>query len=255
MHPAPAAVAASLSLGHWSIKHRHQPIARGRVSLYSYGMSMDRGVLDQQLQALGDATRWWNQRELRDLPAVLSPDEEIAAISRGRIGRVRWARRQWLIIITDRRLLCLRSGGRATWRQVEIPGEEIKRVALRVGPLKGRVIVVTTGHTYRLLVPRTDAYKLNTALSVFGAEKLLVAGFAPVRVVRTMIDHVLALPAIALDPNAQLRLPPPPAESPATDERIRLLEAQIQELRDQVHFLEQLLVERKPSLTAGSIEE
>ncbi|MGQ0814175.1 MAG: hypothetical protein ACT4O1_06880 [Gemmatimonadota bacterium] len=34
--------------------------------------------------------------------------------------------------------------------------EQIARVALRIGPFRGRVLVVTWGHTYRLLVPQGE---------------------------------------------------------------------------------------------------
>jgi hypothetical protein len=52
-------------------------------------MGMDRGRIDQQLEALGEGSRWWDVRELRDLPAVLDADEEILAIARGKLARVR----------------------------------------------------------------------------------------------------------------------------------------------------------------------
>ena len=126
-------------------------------------MPIDRGTIDQQLRALGETSRW-DERELRDLPTVLHSDETILAISRGKIARLRWLRRSWLIVVTNERLLCLRSSGRS-WRQLEVSASQIARVALRIGVFRGRVIVLTTGSTYRLLVPRWDAYKLLTALS------------------------------------------------------------------------------------------
>ena len=57
-------------------------------------MPVDRGAIDQQLRALGEASRW-NERELRDLPAVLHADETILAISRGKLARLRWMRRSF----------------------------------------------------------------------------------------------------------------------------------------------------------------
>lgn len=208
-------------------------------------MPLDRGIIDQQLQDLGEGSRWWDVRELRDLPAVLHADERILAIARGKIARARWLRRAWLILVTDQRLLCLRSGGKASWRQLEVPAGQITRATLRIGPLRGRVLVVAGGRKYRLLVPRVDAHKLLSALSVVSTSaNRAVTGFGPTRMVRQVIDHMLALPAVALAPEPRAILPAPPPDTSRLDDRMDALEAQVQELRDHMEFLEQLLRER-----------
>jgi hypothetical protein len=208
-------------------------------------MPIDRGIIDHQLQALGESSRWWDRRELRDLPAVMDHDEQIMAISYGKLGRVRLMRRPWLIVVTSRRLLCLRSAaGRASWRQLEVSADQIARVALRVGLFRGRVLIVAEGSMYRLLVPRLDAYKLLNALSTLGTprdEALL--GFGPTRMIRRVLDHVLALPAAAVNPHPPRPLPVI-AVTHAADQRVQVLEDEVQELRQQVEFLEQLLRER-----------
>lgn len=208
-------------------------------------MPIDRGIIDQQLQALGESSRWWDQRELRDLPAVLDSDERILAITRGKIARLRWLRRSWLIVVTDRRLLCIRSGPRTSWRQLEVSADQITRVALRVGLFRGRVLVVAGGHTYRLLVPRFDAYRLVTALSGLGTSgSEAVVGFAPTRMVRRVMDHVLALPAAAFNPETPRVLPVPAIHS-EMEQRLSSMEEEVQELRRQIDFLEQLLRQRQ----------
>lgn len=208
-------------------------------------MPIDRGLIDQQLKELRESARWWNERELRDLPNVLDVDERILAMSRGKIARLRWLRRSWLIVVTDRRLLCMRSGARASWRQVEVPASQIMRVSLRVGPFRGRVLIEAAGQTYRLLVPRPDAYKLSTALSSYGSPaSASVTGFGPVRVVQRVMDHMLALPAAALTPAPAPR--PAPVTDTATAERLQALEDEVGELRRQVEFLEELLRQRQP---------
>jgi hypothetical protein len=207
-------------------------------------MPIDRGIIDQQLQALGESSRWWAQRELRDLPAVLDADEQILALSRGKIARVRWLRRPWLMVVTDRRVLCMRSGGSTGWRQFEIRADHITRVALRVGPFRGRVVIVAGDQTYRFLVPRLDAYKLVTALSNFAASRpAALRGFGPTRTFMRVVDHVLALPAAAFQPDAQRALPVAPDRS-LLDQRVESLEEEMQQLRQQVNFLEQLLHQR-----------
>jgi hypothetical protein len=206
-------------------------------------MPIDRGVIDQQLGALGESRGWWEQREMRDLPAVLHADERILAIARGKIARVRWLRRSWLIVVTERRLLCLRSGNRQSWRQVEVNADQMTRVSLRIGPFRGRVVLAAGGYTYRLLVPRATGYKLLHALSSIGSPaREPLSGLRPTLMVRRVIDHVLALPAVALGPHEREKPAPviKPGES-VVDERVRSLESELDELRQQVDFLEQLL--------------
>jgi hypothetical protein len=225
-------------------------------------MPIDRGIIEQQLEALGEGSRWWEQREFRDLPAVLEADEQMLAIARGKVARIRWMRRSWLIVVTQRRLLCLRSGGRASWRQLEVRAGQIARVSLRIGPFRGRVVVVTSGQTYRLLVPSADAYRLQRALSGLGTPPLETGSrFAPARIVHRMIDHVLALPAVALGPDAVHDRPADadasrrpalaPPDASAIEERVQSLEREVRELRQQVEFLEQLLRERHSASPAG----
>jgi hypothetical protein len=210
-------------------------------------MPIDRGIIDQQLQALRESPGWWDQREFRDLPAVLHADENIIAISRGKIARVRWLRRSWLIVVTDRRLLFIRSTGRTGWRQLEVGAHQITRVALRVGLFRGRVRVMAGTETYRLLVPRADAYKLMSALSSLGTpSNEAFFGFAPARMVRRVMDHVLALPAAALNPDSPRPLPAPVPG--VVDQRVQSLEEEVQELRQQIDFMEQLLRQRQPAL-------
>lgn len=209
-------------------------------------MPLDRGLIDQQLQALGESPSWWNHRELRDLPAVLDPDEQIRAISRGDIASLRWLRPGWLIVATHRRLLFLRSGRRTSWRQLEVAIGTITGVRLGMGVLHGRVIVQTPGRRYRLVVPRADAYKLSAALSSVVKTKP-EEGFGPTRMVRRMVDHVLALPVATLNPDAPVKpaTAVAAAPDPGMDRRVTLLEEQVQELQQQVEFLEQLLQQRQ----------
>ena len=209
-------------------------------------MPLDRGIIEQQLQAIGESPTWWDERELRDLPAVLHADEQILAISRGKLARPRFMHRSWLFVVTDQRLVCVRSARRSSWRQLELRAHNAERVALRVGLFRGRVLIATPDRTFRLLVPRPDVYKLLQAISSWGVPgKEALAGFGPTRVARRLFDHVLALPAAAVDPgsvnnNTRRRLAPSAAEA-----RVETLESEIQELRKQVDFLEQLLRERQ----------
>jgi len=204
-------------------------------------MPLDRGIIDHQLQALGESPRWWEHREMRDLPSVLLADERILAIARGKLGFVRLMRRAWLIVVTDRRIVCLRVAGRQAWRQLEIAAPLLSRVSLRIGPFRGRVVVIAGGHTWRLLVPRAVAYRLTSAISsLVSPARESIPSFRPGLMVRRVIDHVLALPAVALNPEPPRQPKPLPPANPS-DEQVRALEDQLDELRQQVDFLEQLL--------------
>lgn len=216
-------------------------------------MPIDRGQMDQQLEALGEGARWWDVRELRDLPTVLQADERIMALARGKIGRPRWLHRVWLIVVTDRRLLMLRSAARSGWRQLELSAAQVTRVTLRIGPLRGRVIVLGGGTKYRLLVQRPDGYRLLNALTnVAAPAKDALTGFGATRIARRMIDHVLSLPAVALGPDAAPALPPAPGvDLRAIEQRFQALEEEIERLREQVDFLEQLLRQRHTESVAA----
>jgi hypothetical protein len=208
-------------------------------------MSIDRGVIEAQLEDIGEGSRWWDKREMRDLPEVLHADERILAISRGKVARIRVVGRPWLILVTDRRLLCMRSGAHGGWRQFEVPARQLGRVSLRVGPFRGRVRVDTASSSYRMLVPRDEAYRLERALSgIVPPAKPSGSGFEPGRMVRRVIDHVLALPAAALGPDVNGEAPPRRQESRESDERLEALEAEVEGLREQVEFLEELLRQR-----------
>lgn len=217
-------------------------------------MPLDRGIIDQQLQELGEGNRWWEQREMRDLPSVLDADERILAISRGRIARVRFLRRTWLIVVTDRRLLCIRSSTSGGWRQVVVAANQIRRVALRIGPMHGRVRVGAGDRNLRLLVPRSDAYKLATALTGVGSiTRPAPSTPRPVLMVRRVFDHVLALPAAALNPEdvrSGTKVKTVAPVPPDAEQRLEWLEAQVAELQQQIDFLEKLLHERHEAKAA-----
>jgi len=220
-------------------------------------MPVDRGVIERQLKALGEGARWWEHRELRDLPSVLHPEERILAISRGRLGSLRPIRRSWLILVTDQRLLCLRSAGGSGWRQVEMDGGQIERTTLRVGPFRMKVLIIGGGEKIRVFLPRDEAYKLSRALSNIAtpAREAAATGFGPARMFRRVLDHMLDLPAVAFDPHAvpgSALIPPRAPSAPNADERVHLLEREVEQLREQVHFLEQLVEEKQERQGTGA---
>jgi hypothetical protein len=219
-------------------------------------MTVDRGVIEQQLKALGEGARWWEHRELRDLPSVLHPEERILAISRGGLGGLRPLRRSWLIVVTDQRLLCLRSAGGSGWRQLEMSAGQIERTTLRVGPFRMKVVITGGGEKIRVFLPRDEAYKLSRALSnIATPAREAPRGFGPARMFRRVLDHMLDLPAVAFDPHAvpgSALMSPRVSPVPDADERAHLLEREVEELREQVRFLEQLVEEKQERQGTGA---
>ena len=208
-------------------------------------MPLDRGILEQQLAALGEGSRWWDQRELRDLPAALHADERILAIALGKMGRPRVLRRPWLIVVTQNRLLCLQSGRRMSRRQLEVQGHQIARVSIRIGLLSGRVLVSIAGERYKMAVDRPDAYKIQAALSsIMQNRELQPPSSSPTAMIGRVIQHVLELPTVALQPNEKPSAPAPPKHNDAAEQRLQLLDEQVQRLQQQVDFLEELLEQR-----------
>jgi hypothetical protein len=136
---------------------------------------------------------------------------------------------------------------------MEVATDRIKRVALRVGPLNGRLLVATSGPKYRLLLPRSGAYKLEAVLSRLVRPDAAISGFAPARMMHRVVDHVLALPAVALAPLPTHSEPPADRGVQALVERVETLEETVQELQQQIAFLEQLLRKRQLAATADSL--
>jgi hypothetical protein len=199
---------------------------------------IDRGVVEQQLRSIGEGPQWWDIREMRDLPNVLREHEQIIAMAHGRLSRIR---RGWLVVVTNERLLLLRSFARAGWRHLEVDARSIERVALRIGPFRGRVLVVA-GTKHKILMPRADAYRIHSALSSLAASQTSQPVFGRTHMVRRMFDHVLALPAVAFAPTSATAIAT--RHDPDVEQRLQLLEEQVGELQRQVEFLEDLLRRR-----------
>lgn len=213
-------------------------------------MPLDRGVVEQQLRAIGEGAHWWNVRELRDLPQVLHEDEQILAIGTGRISRLRLPRRPWLVVVTPARLLLLRSYADTGWRHLEAAMHLIERGSLRTGPFSGRVRLVVGGRAMRVVLSRDQAYRVHDAVAAHAAvARGTLAGIGAGSIVRRMVDHVLAMPAVAFSPATAGRLPaaaavPAPGDA-ELEQRVQALEEQVERLQEQVEFLEQLLRERQ----------
>lgn len=187
-------------------------------------MPVDRQTIENQLAAIGEIDRWWNTAEARVLPDILGSEERILAVVDGKLNESLRRRRKWLVIVTTHRLIALR-GGRISLgrRQFEVPASEVGSVSHHTGLRGTTVTLATPERKYRVRVQKRDASRFVTALS-----SLMNRGGAQ-------------------------RTAPAQSTGSATDlsrldDRLDMLEQEIERMRDQIDFMENLLRRRIPDL-------
>jgi hypothetical protein len=194
-------------------------------------MAVDRRTIEEQLVAIGEADRWWDQREVRELPHILNAGERICAIVSGSLWR--WLRPggRWLVVVTGDRVICIRKGERLGRKQLDIPLAPVTSIGQRTGLFRAKITVVAGDSKHRILVAKPDALKLIGALSslIRRIEPVPLTSGAPAlqgSVSRQSYDEVLR--------------------------RVDLLEEEMERLRQQADFVEELLKRRESSLFASA---
>jgi hypothetical protein len=72
---------------------------------------------------------WSDREEARAIPELLRPDEGLVCVGSGTVLRSgRLAQSRWLVVLTDRRLLCIKGRAAATRRVIEMPTSAIRSV-------------------------------------------------------------------------------------------------------------------------------
>lgn len=216
-------------------------------------MPIDRGAIDAQLRDIGEGERWWEQREFRDLPHVLHPDERIQGIAQGKLLGVRRPRlrpaRPWLIVATNLRLICLRQE-RFARKQVEFAAGQITRLDHRSRLRAYQITIQTPERRYRIRIGKEDAFRFLGAL----------APLMPPAGVRRMhpaveplawipgITTVANLPGMAGIISKVSMLSPPDYASHDHVQRLEgmidRLQNDVEQLQQNVAFLEELLQKR-----------
>lgn len=216
-------------------------------------MPVDRGVLDAQLREIGEGERWWEQREFRELPYILSADEQVRGITLGKLGGSRRPRlrpgARWLFVATDQRLLCIKHE-RFARKQVDITWGQITRVYQSSGVRSYRINIETPGRVYRLRIPKGDAFRFAGALS------RMVPGPSVPRLGPELeplswipgIGTVAALPGFGGIVSRMSMLSPPDYAPRDQVDRLEAvverLQEEVERLQQQVAFLENLLQRR-----------
>lgn len=223
-------------------------------------MSVDRGTIDEQLRDIGEGERWWEQREFRDLPHVLSSDERIHGIITGRLlGPRRWpllpARprllpaRSWLIVATNQRLICLRRE-RFGRKQVEVRLGQITGMPHSSRIRTYQITLHTSDGHYRIRIPKRDAFRFIGALAPLMPRPAArspnarlpapswlpgVAATAGVPGLAGLVSKVSMLTA----PDYAQR-----GDITRVETTVERVESEIERLQQQVDFLEELLQKR-----------
>lgn len=207
-------------------------------------MPVDRGAIDAQLKDIGEGERWWEQREFRDLPYILNPDERIhglvnAKLRRGLRPRV-LPRPQWLVVATNQRLICLKRQ-RVGRQQMDILLGQITRM-WHTTRLRGVYITLDTPHArHRLRVLKADAFRFIGALGALlaQAQPTLAGGGAtqwlpapPTGRISRLLGGFPSLPA----PEYVTR-----ADFDQVKAEVERLEMEMERMRQHVEFLENLV--------------
>lgn len=170
---------------------------------------------------------WSDRPEAEAIPELLRPGEGVVCVGSGTVLRSgRLAHSRWLVVLTDRRLLCLRGAVAATRRMIDMPVGAIRSVQ-RKGLLRSTLTLDTGYGTLRI-----SGLRKPVALE-------LVEGLT------TLMRAHRGEAAPAAIPRATLPTPPQ-ADTAALEETVTQLRDAVEDLRARVASLE-LASDRPPS--------
>lgn len=124
-------------------------------------MPVDISVVDAQMRAIGVVSTFGTKKEVRELPRILSPGENIRGMASGFMDG-----NTWLITVTDRRIILLDKGMIYGLKQLELPISQIKSVTSKVGLVFGEILIDTGGQTQKMEnMQKVDAPKIANIIS------------------------------------------------------------------------------------------
>jgi hypothetical protein len=196
---------------------------------------------------------WSDRPEVKALPDLLAPNERITFIGGGVVAG-RFTTREWLVALTDQRLLCVVGTNPITRQVVDVSLASVRTVDCRKGPLRSTVILETGQGKIRIAgLKRSAASELFDALS----EPLRARDRArrpnPLTWAHTSAAGQDPSPNIAdrtpfVGTSAPTVHHAPPVALDSRIERLEALteslESEVAQLREQVAFLEELLKEK-----------
>ena len=164
--------------------------------------------------------------EWPDLSDVLLAGENVSFIGRARVTTSHLPRLgRWLVVVTDRRLICVRDARRGARQQLHVALDRIEHAYQR-GVLGGKVVVSTRRGKLRVV-----------GLGRIAGGELVGWLLAPSRAERSLSAQLAPAPAAAALPRM--------LEEDAAAARVEELESVVHRLTQQVGFLEELMRTRQ----------
>ena len=205
-------------------------------------MPIDRGAIDGQLREIGEGERWWEQREFRDLPYVLQPEERLRGLTNGKL--VKWRRprvfrsTRWLVVVTTQRVIFLKMA-RFGRQQVDVHLDQITGVHQTTRLRSVQITLETRNRKHRVLIPKAEAFRFMGALAPLIQRPEVttdpgILSFGATPRIAGLLARVTAPPEPYVKPGELARVE-------ATVER---LEHEVERLQQHVEFLENLLQKR-----------
>lgn len=183
---------------------------------------------------------WSAREEIHVLPEILRPAEGLVVVGSGTVVRTgRLSQPRWLVVVTDRRLLCIKGRHSVTRKVIDMPIGAIKSVESK--GLWRKVLVLETG--YGTL--RISGVKKAVAADMVRGLTALMGTFGGALEHATAIrraelpDAAKGMQALAAEATAEMR------------EMVRELTEEMKELRGQVAYLEGLV---RANVEAGHSE-
>ena len=182
--------------------------------------------------------RWSDREEIHALPEILRPAEGLVAVGSGTVVKsARLAQSNWLVVLTDRRLLCLKGGSAVSRKVIDMPVSQIRGV--ESSGLFRKTLSLDTGYgTLRIgSLTKSFAQELVTGLTT------LMGAFSD------DADTAPAAPKAALPESGLPEADRPGAgargldrgELHAMEETMDEVKEKVEMLTDRVAFLEELV--------------
>ncbi len=91
----------------------------------------DGAEVEEQLEGHDLLELWSDREEIRALPEILRPAEGLVAVGSGTVVKsARLAQSNWLVVLTDRRLLCIKGRAAVTRKVIDMPVSQIRGVEM-----------------------------------------------------------------------------------------------------------------------------
>lgn len=101
--------------------------------------------IDPELEGHHLLELWSDREEIHALPEILRPAEGLVAVGSGTVVRSgRLASSKWLVVLTDRRLLCIKGRASVTRKVIDMPVSQVRSVD--VTGIFGKTLTLDTGY-------------------------------------------------------------------------------------------------------------